>query len=117
MHANKRERLDQAQAGEIVGVMGLKNTSTGDTLATRDRPIMLEPIDTYEPVISGGRGAQDRGRPGQAGRLSLDKLADEDPTFRVRLDEDTGQTIISGMGELHLEVLVHRLKPASSTST
>jgi len=108
MHANKRERLDKAQAGEIVGVMGLKNTSTGDTLATRDRPIMLEPIDTYEPVISVAVEPKTVGDQDKLG-LSLDKLADEDPTFRVRLDEDTGQTIISGMGELHLEVLVHRL--------
>ncbi|MCF8032756.1 MAG: elongation factor G [Desulfarculaceae bacterium] len=108
MHANKRERLDQAQAGEIVGVMGLKNTSTGDTLATRDRPIMLEPIDTYEPVISVAVEPKTVGDQDKLS-LSLDKLADEDPTFRVRLDEDTGQTIISGMGELHLEVLVHRL--------
>ncbi len=108
MHANKRERLDKAQAGEIVGVMGLKNTSTGDTLATRDRPIMLEPIDTYEPVISVAVEPKTVGDQDKLS-LSLDKLADEDPTFRVRLDEDTGQTIISGMGELHLEVLVHRL--------
>ncbi|MCB2228430.1 MAG: elongation factor G [Desulfarculaceae bacterium] len=109
MHANKRERLDKAQAGEIVGVMGLKNVSTGDTLATRDRPIMLEPIDTYEPVISVAVEPKTVGDQDKLA-LSLDKLADEDPTFRVRLDEDTGQTIISGMGELHLEVLVHRLK-------
>jgi elongation factor G len=109
MHANKRERLDKAQAGEIVGVMGLKNVSTGDTLATRDRPIMLEPIDTYEPVISVAVEPKTVGDQDKLA-LSLDKLAQEDPTFRVRLDPDTGQTIISGMGELHLEVLVHRLK-------
>ena len=109
MHANKRERLDAAKAGEIVGVMGLKNSSTGDTLATRDRPIMLEPIDTYEPVISVAVEPKTVGDQDKVA-LSLDKLADEDPTFRVRTDEDTGQTIISGMGELHLEVLVHRMK-------
>ncbi|MBV1752779.1 MAG: elongation factor G, partial [Desulfarculus sp.] len=109
MHANKRERLEAAKAGEIVGVMGLKNTSTGDTLATRDRPIMLEPIDTYEPVISVAVEPKTVGDQDKVA-ASLDKLADEDPTFRVRTDEDTGQTIISGMGELHLEVLVHRMK-------
>ncbi|BEQ15520.1 elongation factor G [Desulfoferula mesophila] len=109
MHANKRERLDAAKAGEIVGVMGLKNTSTGDTLATKDRPIMLEPIDTYEPVISVAVEPKTVGDQDKVA-ASLDKLADEDPTFKVRMDEDTGQTIISGMGELHLEVLVHRMK-------
>lgn len=109
MHANKRERLEEAKAGDIVGVMGLKNTSTGDTLATPDRPIMLEPIDTYEPVISVAVEPKTVGDQDKVA-ASLDKLADEDPTFRVRLDEDTGQTIISGMGELHLEVLVHRMK-------
>ncbi|MEW5914408.1 MAG: elongation factor G [Thermodesulfobacteriota bacterium] len=109
MHANKRERLEEAKAGEIVGVMGLKNTGTGDTLSPADRPIMLEPIDTYEPVIS---VAVEPKTVGDQDKLAaaLNKLADEDPTFRVREDEDTGQTIISGMGELHLEVLVHRLQ-------
>ncbi|MBU1274733.1 MAG: elongation factor G [Proteobacteria bacterium] len=109
MHANKRERLDEAKAGEIVGVMGLKNSSTGDTLATRDRPIMLEAIDTYEPVISVAVEPKTVGDQDKVA-ASLEKLADEDPTFRVRQDEDTGQTIISGMGELHLDVLVHRMK-------
>ncbi len=108
MHANKRERLEKAQAGEIVGIMGLKHASTGDTLSPKERPILLEAIDVYEPVISvavepATVGDQDKLA------LALTKLADEDPTFRVRSDEDTGQTIISGMGELHLEVLTHRL--------
>ncbi len=109
MHANKRERLKEAKAGEIVGIMGLKNTSTGDTLALRERPIVLEPIDTYEPVIS---VAVEPKTVGDQEKLeaSLAKLSDEDPTFKAREDEDTGQTIISGMGELHLEVLVHRLE-------
>ena len=108
MHANKRERIKEAKAGEIVGVMGLKLASTGDTLAPKDRPILLDPIQHYEPVIS---VAVEPKTVGDQEKLasSLDKLADEDPTFRVRIDEDTGQTIISGMGELHLEVLVHRL--------
>ena len=108
MHANKRERIKEAKAGEIVGVMGLKLAGTGDTLAPKDRPILLDPIQHYEPVIS---VAVEPKTVGDQEKLaaSLDKLADEDPTFRVRVDEDTGQTIISGMGELHLEVLVHRL--------
>ena len=108
MHANKRERIQEAQPGEIVGVMGLKNTSTGDTLTPKDRPVLLDPIQFYEPVISVAvepKTISDQDKLA----TSLDKLADEDPTFRVRIDEDTGQTIISGMGELHLEVLVHRL--------
>ncbi len=108
MHANKRERIKEALPGEIVGVMGLKNTSTGDTLTPKERPVLLDPIQFYEPVISVAvepKTISDQ----EKLALSLDKLADEDPTFRVRIDEDTGQTIISGMGELHLEVLVHRL--------
>jgi elongation factor G len=109
MHANKRERLERALAGEIVGVMGLKDTTTGDTLAPREQPILLESLQLYEPVIS---VAVEPKTVGDQEKLlaSLAKLAEEDPTFRVREDEDTGQTIISGMGELHLEVLVHRLE-------
>jgi elongation factor G len=109
MHANKRERLQEAKAGEIVGVMGLKNTSTGDTLTAKDRPLLLDPIQFYEPVIS---VAVEPKTIGDQDKLaaSLEKLSDEDPTFKVRVDEDTGQTIISGMGELHLEVLVQRLQ-------
>jgi elongation factor G len=109
MHANKRERLDSAGAGEIVGIMGLKNTSTGDTLAAKDAPVLLDPMEFYEPVISVAVEPKTVGDQEKLGQV-LDKLADEDPTFRVKVDEDTGQTIISGMGELHLEVLVHRLK-------
>ncbi|MFH1035971.1 MAG: elongation factor G [Pseudomonadota bacterium] len=108
MHANKRERLEEAHAGEIVGAMGLKNSSTGDTLAPKDRPILLDPMEFYEPVISVAVEPRTVGDQDKLA-LALEKLADEDPTFRVRSDEDTGQTIISGMGELHLEVLVHRL--------
>jgi len=109
MHANKRERLDQAMAGEIVGIMGLKNSSTGDTLATRENPLLLDPMQFYEPVISVAVEPKTVGDQEKIAQ-TLDKLADEDPTFKVRVDEDTGQTIISGMGELHLEVLVHRIK-------
>jgi elongation factor G len=109
MHANKRERLDQAIAGEIVGIMGLKDSSTGDTIATRDKPLLLDPMQFYEPVISVAVEPKTVGDQEKVAH-TLDKLADEDPTFKVRVDEDTGQTIISGMGELHLEVLVHRIK-------
>ncbi|MFH1059763.1 MAG: elongation factor G [Pseudomonadota bacterium] len=108
MHANKRERIEEAHAGEIVGVMGLKGASTGDTLALKDRPILLDPIQLYEPVISVAVEPKTVGDQDKLA-LALAKLADEDPTFRVRIDDDTGQTVISGMGELHLEVLVHRL--------
>ncbi|WP_449246376.1 elongation factor G [Desulfarculus baarsii] len=109
MHANKRERVEEAKAGEIVGVMGLKDTSTGDTISAKDRPILLDPIQVYEPVIS---VAVEPNTVGDQDKLDqcLIRLADEDPTFRFRVDQDTGQTIISGMGELHLEVLVHRME-------
>jgi elongation factor G len=109
MHANKRERLDKAFAGEIVAVMGLKNATTGDSIATKDRPLLLESMNFLEPVIS---VAVEPKTPGDQDKLaqSLERLSDEDPTFKVREDADTGQTIISGMGELHLEVLIHRLE-------
>jgi len=108
MHAHQRTRVEEAKAGEIVAVMGLKETTTGDTLCDRSRPILLEPIDFYKPVMSVAvepRTSRDQEK--LAG--SLEKLSEEDPTFHVKLDEDTGQTIISGMGELHLDVLVKRL--------
>jgi elongation factor G len=109
MHANKRERVEKAMAGDIVAVMGLKLTSTGETLCDPDHPIVLEPMEFYEPVIS---VAVEPKTVGDLPKIeaSLYKLADEDPTFRVKTDEETGQTIISGMGELHLEILVHRLQ-------
>ena len=109
MHANKRERIAEAGVGSIVGVVGLKASVTGDTLCHPSNPILLEPIDAYEPVISVAvepKTHDDQEKIGQA----LSKLEAEDPTFRVKYDEDTGQTIISGMGELHLEILVGRLK-------
>jgi elongation factor G len=109
MHSNKRERIQQASAGDIVGVMGLKVTTTGDTLCAEDHPILLEPIRFNAPVITMAvepKGIQDQDRLMDA----LAKLADEDPTFKVRIDEETGQTVISGMGELHLEIVVNRLK-------
>ncbi len=108
MHAHQRTRTEEAKAGEIVAVMGLKETTTGDSLCDRSRPILLEPIDLYNPVMSIAvepRTSMDQERLTE----SLEKLSEEDPTFHVRLDEDTGQTILSGMGELHLDVLVNRL--------
>lgn len=108
MHANKRERIDEARAGNIVAVMGLKDTTTGDTLCAPGHPILLEPIETYQPVISIAIEPKTTGDQEKVA-LALKKLAEEDPTFKVRTDEDTGQLIISGMGELHLEILIHRL--------
>ncbi len=108
MHAHQRTRVEEVKAGEIVAVMGLKETTTGDTLCDRSRPILLEPIDFYKPVMS---IAVEPRTSGDQEKLteSLMKLSEEDPTFHVKLDEDTGQTILSGMGELHLDVLVNRL--------
>jgi elongation factor G len=108
MHANKRERLDVAKAGDIVAAAGLRLSSTGHTLCDADAPLVLESILVPEPVLSVAiepRSVQDADRLQQ----SLRRLADEDPTFRVREDEETGQTIIAGMGELHLEIIVDRL--------
>jgi elongation factor G len=109
MHANKRERIDQAISGDIVGVMGFKEVTTGDTLCDGAHPILLEAMEFDQPVIS--MAVEPKHLKDQERLLgSLTKVADEDPTFRFTVDEDTGQTIISGMGELHLEVLVQRLK-------
>jgi len=108
IHANKRERMNEAMAGGIVGVMGLKETATGDTLCDPVHPVLLESIETYQPVISLAVEPKTSGDQEKVD-LALRKLTEEDPTFRVRFDEETGQTILSGMGELHLDVLVHRL--------
>jgi elongation factor G len=109
MHANKRERIDKASAGELVAVLGLKDTTTGDTLCDEAHPIILERIEFYEPVISQAIEAK---TPADQEKLtvSLAKLVEEDPTLRVKYDEETAQTVISGMGELHLEIIVDRLK-------
>jgi elongation factor G len=108
VHANRRQRIDRASAGMIVAAAGLKLATTGDTLSAADAPIMLERIDTYEPVIS---VAVEPETNAERERLdfSLGKMVEEDPTFRVREDEETGQTIVSGMGELHLDIIVDRL--------
>jgi len=108
MHANKRERRTRAGAGEIVALVGLKATTTGDTICDPQHPLLLEHIEFYEPVIS--IAMEPRTRADEEKTLqSLEKLAEEDPTFHFHQDPDTGQTIISGMGELHLDVLVNRL--------
>ncbi|MDX9746363.1 MAG: elongation factor G [Syntrophales bacterium] len=108
MHANKRERIDQAVAGDIIAVMGLKETTTGDTLCDEGHPIILEKIDFHEPVISQAIEAK---TPADQEKLSvaLTKLLEEDPTLRVKYDDDTAQTIVSGMGELHLKIFLDRL--------
>ena len=109
MHANKREEIDRATAGDIVAVMGLKNTTTGDTLCGPEAPIILESMNFPAPVISVAIEPKSKGDQEKLG-TAIQRLAEEDPTFQVRTDEETGQTIISGMGELHLEVLVDRMR-------
>lgn len=109
MHANKRERIDQAVSGDIIAVMGLKEATTGDTLCDKAHPILLESIEFDQPVMY--MAVEPKQLKDQERLLdTLTKVADEDPTFKFTLDEDTGQMIISGMGELHLEVLAQRLK-------
>ena len=108
MHANQREDLDIAMAGDIVAGLGFKNTTTGDTLCDKDKPIVLERMIFPEPVIHVAIEPKSKADQDKLGK-ALYSLSDEDPTFRVRSDEETGQTIISGMGELHLEVLVDRM--------
>jgi len=109
MHANKREEIEKATAGQIVAVMGLKNTTTGDTLCGPEAPVILESMNFPAPVISVAIEPKSKGDQERLG-TAIQRLAEEDPTFQVRTDEETGQTIISGMGELHLEVLVDRMK-------
>jgi elongation factor G len=109
MHANKREEIEKATAGQIVAVMGLKNTTTGDTLCGPEAPVILESMNFPAPVISVAIEPKSKGDQERLG-TAIQRLAEEDPTFQVRTDEETGQTIIAGMGELHLEVLVDRMK-------
>jgi len=108
MHANKREEIKEVRAGDIAAAVGLKNTTTGDTLCDDSKPVILESIEFPEPVISIAIEPKTKADQEKLG-LSLQKLASEDPSFRVRTDEETGQTILSGMGELHLEIIVDRL--------
>jgi elongation factor G len=109
LHANKRQRIESAGAGSIVAAAGLKLSTTGDTLCDAAHPILLERIDTYEPVISVAIEAATNAEREKLG-FALSKMVDEDPTFRVREDAETGETVISGMGELHLEIVVDRIK-------
>ena len=108
MHANKREEIKEVYAGDIVAVVGLRNVATGDTICSPKRPIVLEAIQFPEPVIDVAIEPTTKADQDKLG-MALAKLAQEDPTFRVHTDSETGQTIISGMGELHLEIIVDRL--------
>jgi len=108
MHANKREEIETVSAGDIAAIVGLKNTTTGDTLCHPKFPILLESIKFPESVISVAIEPKSRADQGKLG-VGLQKLSHEDPTFRTFTDPETGQTIISGMGELHLEIIVDRL--------
>lgn len=108
MHSNHREEVKEMYAGEIAATVGLKKTTTGDTLCDEERPIVLEKIEFPEPVIGIAIEPKTKADQEKMG-IALKRLADEDPTFRVKTDEETGQTIIEGMGELHLEIIVDRL--------
>jgi elongation factor G len=109
MHANKREEKDSAGAGMIIAVMGLKDTTTGDTLCDPAKPVILESMDFPDPVISVAIEPKTKADQEKLG-VAIQRLAEEDPTFHVKSDEETGQTIIAGMGELHLEILVDRMR-------
>jgi elongation factor G len=109
MHANNREEIKEAQAGDIVALVGLKDTITGDTLCDPDKPIVLERMEFPEPVIEIAIEPKTKADQEKMG-MALKRLSDEDPTFRVTSDEETQETLISGMGELHLEIIVDRMK-------
>ena len=109
MHSNKREERKTVTAGEIAAVVGLKYTQTGHTLCSQDAPIQFESMDFPEPVISVSVESSTKKDQDNL-NMALIKLAEEDPTFKVHTDQETGQTIISGMGELHLDIIVDRLK-------
>lgn len=115
MHANKRERVEKAGAGSIVGVIGLKESSTGETLCSIDHPVLLEKIEFYEPVISVAIEPKTHADQEKLDQV-LNKFLAEDPTLRLREDEDTGQKILSGMGELHLQVIISRMQREFHTS-
>ena len=108
MHANKRQELEEAFSGDIIAIVGFKQTSTGDTICDEQHPVILESMEFPEPVIE--LAIEPKTKAGQQKMAeALVKLAEEDPTFRAHTDEETGQTIIAGMGELHLEIIVDRL--------
>jgi len=109
MHSSKRERIEKASAGELVAVLGLKETATGDTLSDEKYPIVLEQMEFYEPVISEAIEAKTVADQEKLS-MALAKLTEEDPTLKVKYEDETAQTVISGMGELHLEIIVDRLK-------
>jgi elongation factor G len=109
MHANKREEIESVGAGDIVAVMGLKQTTTGETLCDASAPVILESMDFPAPVIEVAIEPKSKGDQEKLG-VAIQRLAEEDPSFQVKTNEETGQTIIAGMGELHLEVLVDRMK-------
>jgi elongation factor G len=109
MHANKREEIASVGAGQIVAVMGLKDTTTGETLSDQANPVVLESMDFPAPVIEQAIEPKTKSDQEKLG-VAIQRLAEEDPTFRVHTDDETGQTIIAGMGELHLEVLIDRMK-------
>jgi elongation factor G len=108
MHANRREEIDKLYTGDIAAIVGLKHTRTGETLSASDKPVVLESMNFPEPVISVAIEPKSKAEQEKLSD-SLSKLSDEDPTFRVSFEEDTGQTLISGMGELHLEIIIDRL--------
>jgi elongation factor G len=108
MHANRREELTKVYTGDIAAAVGLKDATTGDTLCAQDAPVILESMEFPEPVISVAIEPKTKAGQEKMG-VALQKLAEEDPTFKTRTDEETGQTIISGMGELHLDIIVDRM--------
>src|SRR5690606_25834536 len=109
MHANKREEIASVGAGQIVAVMGLKDTKTGHTLSDNAKPVVLESMTFPAPVIEVAIEPKTKGDQEKLG-TAIQRLSDEDPTFTVKTDEETGQTIIAGLGELHLDILVDRMK-------
>lgn len=114
VHADRRKRIESAGAGSIVAATGLKHVTTGDTICAADAPVIFERIDTYEPVISVAIEPKTQAAKKKLD-LALEKMTEEDPTFRVREDPETGQTLISGMGELHLQIIVERLRREYAT--
>ncbi len=116
IHANSRQEIPKAETGDIVGVIGLKKTTTGNTLAAENSPVLLESMQFPEPVISLAVEPKTKSDQDKLS-ISLSKLSEEDPTFRTKIDQETGQTLISGMGELHLEIIVDRLKREFNVQT
>jgi len=115
LHANKKERIDSAGAGSIVGLVGLKMSSTGETLCSMDHPVLLEKMEFYEPVISVAVEPKTHADQEKLDQV-LDKFLAEDPTLRLKKDDDTGQSILSGMGELHLEIIISRMQREFKTN-